>query len=261
MKIACIQMNMKFCAPDENFVKAEKLIDLCAEKNPDVIVLPEMWNTGFFPKDNPESLSDVNGEKTGRIIGALAKKHNVNIAAGSVSNVKDGGLYNTAFVFARNGECVAEYDKTHLFTPMHEDRYFKKGNKICAFSLDGIKCGIVICYDIRFPELIRSLAVDGLDVLFVVSQWPDVRIPHHETLVRARAIENQMFAVCCNSCSEAGETVYGGHSSVVGPWGDVLCSAGNGEETVFADCDISELKKIRENINVFSDRRPELYKL
>ena len=120
---------------------------------------------------------------------------------------------------------------------------------------------MIICYDVRFPELARTLAVGGLDFLFISAQWPNVRIPHLTTLVRARAIENQLFAVCCNSCGRAGETVYGGNSMIIDPWGEVLCQAGSEEETITAECDTSVLDGIRSTINVFRDRRPELYTL
>ena len=129
-------------------------------------------------------------------------------------NRKADGIYNTAFVFDRNGKEIGAYDKTHLFTPMAEDKYFQKGDHLTFFELDGVRCGIIICYDIRFPELVRSYAVKGLDMLFVVSQWPAVRIPHLLALTKARAIENQMFVVCCNSCGTAGSTVYGGQEYV-----------------------------------------------
>ena len=100
-----------------------------------------------------------------------------------------------------------------------------------------------------------------MDILFIVSQWPSVRIPHLRALTTARAIENQCFAVLCNSCGTAGKTVYGGTSSIVNPWGETLALAGTGEETVSADCDLSIVKNIRKTINVFRDRRPELYEL
>ena len=261
MKISCIQMDMEFCNPEENYKKAEKLIVDAMKNEPDVIVLPEMWNTGFFPHSNLENLSDKDGEKTKNVIGSLACRYNVNIVAGSVANVKNGKVYNTAYIFSRTGDCIAEYDKTHLFTPMHEDDAFQKGSHFCTFTLDGSKCGIIICYDVRFPELTRSMTVDGLDFLFVVAQWPNIRVPHLETLTRARAIENQMFVACCNSCGKAGETVYGGHSAIIDPWGEILCNTGGEEAIISAECDTSVLKNIRETINVFHDRRPELYKL
>ena len=261
MKVACLQMNMVLGVPDENYASAQRLIEEAMAQQPDVLILPETWNTGFFPKENLAELSDCDGRRTMEIIGKLAAQFKVNIVAGSVSNVRDNKIYNTAMVFDRAGRCVASYDKTHLFTPMGEDNYFTPGDHLCRFTLDGISCGMVICYDIRFPELTRSLTVQGLDVLFVVSQWPKVRTIHLRSLTTARAIENQMFVICCNSCGTAGETVYGGNSAVIDPWGETKALAGEHEEILFCECDMSVLDSIRSTIPVFRDRRTELYKI
>lgn len=258
MKVSCIQMNMKLSDPVRNFDRAEQLI-LKASEGSDVVVLPETWNAGFFPREDLARYADEDGRQVKERISALARKCSVNIVAGSVVNRKAGGIYNSAYIFDRNGTEIGEYDKTHLFTPMEEHRYFQKGDHLTAFELDGVRCGIIICYDIRFPELTRTYAVKGLDMLFVVSQWPRIRIPHLLALSKARAIENQMFVVCCNSCGTAGETVYGGNSSIHDPWGETLALAGSGEEILTADCDLSIVKGIRDSINVFRDRRPELY--
>lgn len=260
MKAACLQMDMALGRPDENFAHAARLIGDAMAEQPDVLVLPETWNTGFFPKEDLPALCDRDGERVKREIGALAAKHRVNIVAGSVSNVRDGQVYNTAMVFDRQGNLVASYDKTHLFTPMGEDAFYTPGDHLCRFTLDGIRCGLIICYDIRFPELTRSLTVPGLDVLFVVSQWPRVRTFHLRSLCTARAIENQMFLVCCNSCGTAGETVYGGSSSITDPWGETVALAGETEEILTAQCDMQILTNIRGSIPVFRDRRPQLYK-
>ena len=123
MKISCLQMNMKLGCPEENFAHAEQLICNAMKDNPDVLVLPETWNTGFFPKENLAELSCKDGDEVKSCIGGLAKQYGVNIVAGSVSNVRIGKVFNTAMVFDRDGECIAEYDKTHLFTPMGEHDY------------------------------------------------------------------------------------------------------------------------------------------
>ena len=259
MKVSCIQMNMKLACPEENFQHAVALAEQAMAEQPDVLVFPETWNTGFFPKENLESLCDQDGSQVKEVFGILAAKLNVNIVAGSVANYRDGKVFNTAYVFDREGECIAFYDKTHLFTPMGEDNYFTPGDHLCRFTLDGVSCGLIICYDVRFPELTRSLTVPGLDMLFVVSQWPKVRTFHLRSLTTARAIENQMFVVCCNSCGTAGETVYGGNSAVIDPWGETICLAGEKEQTITAECDLNILKNIRSTIPVFRDRRPELY--
>lgn len=259
MKVTCLQMDMKLGCPDENFAKAERMIRQAMSEQPDVLVLPETWNTGFFPKEELAALSDRDGQRVKAEIGALAKEYRVNIVAGSVSNLRDGKVYNTAMVFDRTGQCIASYDKTHLFTPMGEDDYFTPGDHLCRFQLDGVQCGIIICYDVRFPELTRSLTVPGLDVLFVVSQWPKVRTFHLRTLTTARAIENQMFVVCCNSCGTAGETVYGGNSAIIDPWGELLAAAGEQEQQLTVQCALETLTQIRNTIPVFRDRRPALY--
>ena len=261
MKISCLQMDMKLGSVDENFKHAKELIRNAAVDNPDVVILPETWNTGFFPHENLYELSCKNGDRVKTEIGGLAKELNVNIVAGSVSNVHDDRIYNTAFIFNRDGECVAEYDKTHLFTPMGEDEYYKYGESLCTFTLDGIQCGIIICYDLRFPELVRSLALSGINVLFVVSQWPKERIFHLHSLLTGRAIENQMFVVCCNSCGTAGETIYGGKSAIIDPLGNCVALANEKEEILVSDCDIQSAAQTRCRIPVFYDRRPELYKL
>ena len=261
MKVTCLQMNMALGKVEENFAHAQDLIRQAMKEQPDVLVLPETWNTGFFPKEGLQELCDRDGQLVKARIGALAKEFAVNIVAGSVSNMRNGKVYNTAMVFDRQGECIASYDKTHLFTPMGEDHYYTPGDHLCRFTLDGVSCGLIICYDVRFPELTRSLTVPGLDVLFMVSQWPNVRTFHLRSLTTARAIENQMFVVCCNSCGTAGETVYGGSSAMIDPWGETIALAGETEQLLSAKLDMSVIDKIRNSIHVFRDRRPELYQL
>ena len=252
-------MKMELGNPSENLLHAKQLICRSVKENPDVLVLPETWNTGFFPKTGLAELSSHNLAEVKEHIGGLAMKYNVNIVAGSVSNLRDGKIFNTAAVFDRKGACIAEYDKTHLFTPMGEDGFYTRGDHLCVFSLDGIKCGVIICYDLRFPELTRRLSLDGIEMLFVVSQWPEERIAHLRCLTAARAIENQIFVVNCNSCSSADGTVFGGTSAVIDPLGRTLALAGKKEEILSAECHMNLTKKIRDSIPVFRDRHPGLY--
>lgn len=261
MRVSCLQMNMKLGLPEDNFNHAQRLIGEAMKSQPDVLVLPETWNTGFFPRRNLAALCCRDGDEVKSRIGGLAGKYGVNIVAGSVSNVRDGQVFNTAMVFDREGKCIAQYDKTHLFTPMGEDKYYAAGNRLCRFTLDGVQCAVIICYDVRFPESVRTLSLPGLDMLFVVSQWPKARISHLRTLTAARAIENQMFVVCCNSCGTAGKTVFGGSSAVTDPFGKTLAQAGESEEIIVADCNGAVLSEIRSSLPVFRDRRPDVYKI
>lgn len=259
MKISCIQMDMRLGAVDENFARAEALVrETAAREHPDVVVLPETWSTGFFPADL-DACADRDGQRTKAVFSALARELGLHIVAGSVASRRADGFYNTAYVFDRSGRLAAEYDKTHGFTPSGEREAFQGGSRLCRFTLEGKRCGLIICYDIRFPELTRTMALEGLDLLFVPAQWPAKRTMHLETLARARAIENQMFLALCNSA--ASDTLCGGHSAIIDPWGEYLARAGEGETVITADADFSVIDSIRSSINVFRDRRPELYEI
>lgn len=252
---------MRLGEVDHNFAHAQALIRETVEKeHSDVVVLPETWSTGFFPADLAPCADD-NGRRTKETFSALAKELKVNIVCGSVAARKAGGFYNTAYVFDRQGNVIAEYDKTHLFTPSGEHHSFSPGTHTCNFPLEGKQCALIICYDIRFPELSRACALQGAELMFVVAQWPNQRMMHLETLARARAIENQMFLVLCNSVGTAGETRCGGRSAIIDPWGEYLALAGDGEEIITGEPDLSVIQSIRSSINIFRDRRPDLYQI
>lgn len=261
MKIACLQMDMQLGKPEENYRHATQMIADAMSDCPDVIVLPETWNTGFFPKSNLQAYCDADGRQTQELMRGLAQQHRVNIVAGSVSCLRGGNVYNTSYVFNRTGDCIATYDKTHLFSPMGENLAYKPGNSLCTFEMDGIACGLLICYDIRFPELVRTLALQGIQILFVVSQWPQERMQHLHSLLTARAIENQMIVVCCNSCGKTEDTVFGGGSMVLDAMGACIELAGDREIILQAEIEPTIIQTIRTSINVFRDRRPELYRL
>ena len=261
MKIACVQMNVLAGQPERNYVVAEALIRKAARKQPDVILLPETWNTGFAPQHLDPAQADEDGARTKRLCSALANELGNNLLAGSVTTRRGNECYNTAYGFNRTGELVCSYDKTHLFSPLDEDKAYQKGDSLARFSLDGVFCALITCYDLRFPELARSLALPGLDVLFVVSQWPRQRISHLETLAKARAIENQLFVAACNACGTAYETTFGGRSLVIDPLGKVIRQAGTRESILFAEMQLGMLAQVREAIPMFRNRRPELYSL
>ena len=153
MKIACAQMDVHLGDSAYNLPHALELIRRAAAEGADTVLLPETFNIGFFPKENLEELADRDGEIIKMVFGALAAELHINLVAGSAVTNRGGKIYNTAYVFDRDGACIASYDKTHLFTPMGEHDYFTPGSRLCTFTLDGVKCGLIICYDLRFPEL------------------------------------------------------------------------------------------------------------
>ena len=260
MNISCIQMDMALGKREENFLRARTLAEKAMEEKPDVLVFPELWDVGFFPREELLSLSLGEEERAKAFFGTLARQFNVNIVAGSIASRREGKVYNTALVFDRTGSCIARYDKSHLFSPMGENDWFAPGHRLCTFFLDAVPCGLLICYDLRFPEAARTLALSGMDVLFVVAQWPRERVSQMKTLLSARAVENQVYALCCNSCATAGDTVYGGNSCAFDPLGNCLSQAGEREEILPVSCDPGSLPALRKAIPVFGERRPEIYK-
>ncbi len=258
MKIAAVQMAPILGDVENNYQEARRWICRAAEENADIIVLPELWNTSFYP-ENVRELADEDGVRTKYFLSSLASRYQVNIVGGSAAVRRGQRIYNTTYVVDRTGSLVGTYDKAHLFTPGCEDAVFSAGNCVNTFMLDNVPMASVICYDVRFPEWVRAAALTGVQVLFVPAAWPDTRIDHWEILNRARAIENQMFVVAVNNCGIAGTMHFGGYSLIAGPWGDVLGRGDDKEGLVLADIDVQSIAGIRSSINVFRDRRPELY--
>lgn len=257
MKIGCIQLNVGFGKVDENYERAEKLIREAAAGGAEIIVLPEMWNTGYALEKLAE-LADENGERSKGFLSKLAKELAVHIVGGSVAVKREGEFFNTMYTYNKDGELVGEYSKVHLFRLMDEHLYLQAGNAMNRFNLDGLEAGGAICYDIRFPEWLRAQALDGAKVLFIPAQWPTPRIDHWKILLQARAIENQCFVIAVNRIARKVEN-FNGQSMVIGPWGEVLWTGAEDEELAIIDVDFSSVDEVRERIPVYEDRRPQLY--
>ncbi|MFB6363845.1 carbon-nitrogen family hydrolase [Paenibacillus elgii] len=258
--LALLQMDIAIGEPERNFAKLESLLHeaVAHDTKPDVIVFPEMWNTGYA-LDRIQELADHYGERTEALLSAFSRKHGVNIIGGSIAEKRDDGVYNTIFAYDRQGNRAGDYSKIHLFRLMDEEKFLQSGDRAGGLQLDGIPAGMMICYDIRFPELARKLALGGAQILFVPAEWPNPRLHHWRTLLMARAIENQMFVVSCNRVGVSGTTEFFGHSMVIDPWGEVLAEGGEAETIVRAAVDLSQVPAVRGKIPVFEDRRPSLY--
>lgn len=258
MKIALIQLNIAFGRPEKNKLRAEKMLREALESNPDVVVFPELWTTGY-DLENLQATADPDGSGIRKLAGKWAADNKINIVAGSTARKTDDGIYNTLSVFDRSGACIKEYSKVHLFRLMREHLFLKAGNSDGRFAIDGIPAAGFICYDIRFPEWIRKQVLLGAKVLFIPAEWPEPRLDHWRTLLTCRAIENQAFVVACNRSGSDPENTFAGHSMVISPWGEVIAEAGADEHVLTADIDLSAINDVRSRIPVFEDRRPELY--
>lgn len=259
MKVCTLQVDLIYKNEKKNQNKITELIRIAVERNkPDVFVLPEMWNVSFFP-DDLEKYADKNGEKTKQFLSDLAEKYHVNIVGGSVATYSDDQFYNTSYTFNREGELVHTYNKVHLFSSSNEHRIFKAGNKMGIFELDGVKVGVATCYDLRFVEWIRRMALEDIQILFVPAAWPHPRVHAWETLLCARAIENQFFVVGVNSVGTTDKLKFCGHSTIFNPLGENMASAREEEMLLWADLNLDSIADVRRKIDVYNDRRPELY--
>lgn len=259
MKISVLQMKIVIGDFTANALTLKRIVAEAMAAKPDVLLLPELWDIGFFPKPLADH-ADENGLRAKELLSSLAKKYSVNIVGGSIAEKCGDIIKNTCYIFDRTGKLIADYAKTHLFSPAKEHHLFTAGDKLTVFELDNVKCGVVICYDLRFPELCRKLALMGADVLFAPAEWPTVRRDHWRTVTKMRAIDNQYFVACANGNGAFANGIpLTGHSAIIDPWGNRLAEADETESVITAELDFAVLKKLRENFNIIADRRPELY--
>ncbi|MCG7406673.1 carbon-nitrogen family hydrolase [Paenibacillus sp. ACRRX] len=265
--ISVIQMDVKIGEPDRNYDEVIQKIEqaVSSDPKPDVIVLPEMWNTGYA-LERIHEIADENGERTRKLLQELSAMHQVHIVGGSVAIKENDRIKNVAYIYNKEGQLAGEYAKIHLFRLMDEHVYLDAGQQLGRFELDGVQCAVIICYDLRFPELSRSLALQGIEVLFVPAQWPHPRLHHWQTLLTARAIENQMYVIACNRMgssigADGNVTSFFGHSTVLDPWGETVAAAGEEDMIITAALSLSLVQEVRGRIPVFQDRKESLYQL
>ena len=261
MQIQLFQINVAIANSRQNEQKIATLFEQHLDDQTDVVVLPEMWNNGYaLPQ--LEKLADEDLAQSYGFIQKLAQNYQVDIVAGSVSNRKEGAVYNTAFAVNRRGEKIYEYDKIHLVPMLDEPDFLTCGESVpYPYSLsDGTSVSQIICYDLRFPELSRYPAARGAKVMFYVAQWPEVRLTHWRQLLQARAIENDMYVVGVNGSGHDGKTTYAGHSMVVDPNGEIIAEADENETVMTVTLDLQKVDTQRRAIPVFENMRPSVYR-
>jgi len=212
---------------------------------PGLVVLPELWATGFAWNGLPDLARETPG-----LLEFLAEESNRRglVLAGSlleeVETPEGKSFANTLFVVEGQG-VAGRYRKQQLFAPLKEDRYLIPGHDPAVIEAQGTVIGPLVCFDLRFPDIARSHATQGATVLAVSAQWPASRREHFQTLLRARAMENQLFVVAANSCGNVSGERFGGGSMVVSPQGDILARAGEGEDAQLVGVDAEALMQSR----------------
>lgn len=219
----------------------------------DLVLLPELWATGYFAFDDYAGTAQPLDGPLVRAMGAAAAAAGVVLHAGSmVERDAAGRLFNTSLLFDRDGALVHTYRKVHLFGyGSREQELLTPGEHVGAHG----QLALSTCYDLRFPELFRIQVDDGSQLFLVAAAWPLARLEHWQLLLRARALENQSFVLACNAAGRQGEVELAGRSAVVDPWGTVLAEAGAGPQTLTLDVDPDVATRARKEFPALADRR------
>ena len=215
-------------------------------------------------------LSPLDTSQSLKTVSRAARKNDVYLIAGSIPELLDGKIYNSSYIFDRDGGVVDVHRKMHLFDieipgeiSFKESETITAGNRVTVVETDLVNLGVAICYDMRFPELFRLMALKSADLMVVPGAFNMTTGPAHwETTVRARAIDNQVYVAAASPSMNTGLSyVAYGRSMVVDPWGKVLASAGADEEIIYATVDKSIINKVREELPLLKNRRTDIYEL
>ena len=267
MRVALVQMNSQ---DDKaaNLERVEGLVAQAAAWGPDLVVLPELWTYLGPRKRHAEVAEPIPGE-TSELLGRLASRYRFWLVGGSYLEAVEGvdRVYNTSIALSPDGDLVARYRKLHLFDIEVDGKTYEEsstvapGDEVVVMQLGRAAVGLSICYDLRFPELYRRLAARGARLVTVPSAFTmETGKDHWEVLLRARAIENQVYVLAAAQCGPHPPThVCYGHAMVVDPWGVVRARAGTQEGVVVADVDFAEQERVRQTLPALRHRREDLF--
>ena len=242
MKIAALQIDIAWENRRANFEKVSQLARQAAEQGADFLLLPEMFATGFT-MNTEVSAEPLNGETTA-FIRELARRNKMGVGGGLVLRRSSEKPQNCALFVDRDGEDLALYAKIHLFSYSQENEHHTPGEEPAPFRFEGIRCAGFICYDLRFPELFRAVCRDT-DAVFVIASWPAVRAEHWSTLLRARAIENQLYVIGVNRVGQGDNLRYNGGTAVIDPMGAVQMETWDEEAIVWAEITPETVQNVR----------------
>ena len=256
IRVAILQFASQDCFAQKNYETFNTLLKKL-KRRVDLIVLPEMWLSGFDLSWSTKLVQET--DRVLKDLQRIAQTKKTYIVGSNLE--KDGNAYyNTASLISPSGKILSKYRKTHLFKMGEEEKKFSHGNKIFITKTSIGNLGIAICYDIRFPELIRKMVLKGAEILIIPSAWPKKRIDHYLTLLKARAIENHCFVISANKVGKNSLGIrYGGNSVAFDPWGRVLGKLKESSGILEVELDLNELHRIRRSFPVLKDRREEVY--
>lgn len=254
MKVAMLQLAFNDQdAKDDRIARVENIID--EVKDADLVLLPEVWNIGYFAFEQYKAESEFIIGKTVRSLSDKARQHQMYIFAGSFIEREGDNLYNGTVLLNPKGEICGHYRKIHLFGIGSEERkVLSAGDKIIVADTEFGKFGLSICYDLRFPELHRQMAAMGAEIILSCAAWPYPRVENWLILNRARAIENQCYYLTCGCAGVSQGKGFIGRSMAVDPWGNVVASAGERETILQFEIDPQMVATARRELSFLRDR-------
>jgi omega-amidase len=249
MKVALFQYDPKWESRDFNM---HRLGNLASGMNthPDLMIFPELTLTGFTMRSK-RFAEPLDGPSAG-FYRDMAARYNAHLIGGLIEKRNDH-YYNSLMHFSPEGKLESVYRKIHPFSYSGENRFYHGGGEPVITRIGPARVGLSVCYDLRFPELFRSYGKAGTEMVINIANWPETRIVHWETLLKARAIENQAYVIGVNRVGSDKKNRYNGCSAVFHPFGEEVLMAENREGVFFADLDLTEVERVRKTYPFLAD--------
>ena len=269
LRVACVQLHSTEVKAD-NLEKAERLVARAAATGADAVLLPEKWNAIGSVETLRANAEPLDGGETVEAMSGWARRHGVTLVGGSITEHREGHekLSNTCLVFDADGEIVATYRKIHMFDVevgghvYRESEAEEPGDETVSCEIEGWNVGLTVCYDLRFPELYRILALAGAELVTLPAAFTMYTGKDHwELLVRARAVENQCYVAAANEWGvHQGNKASYGRSMIVDPWGVVLAVAPDEDTVISAELDRARMEHVRRTLPSLANRQPAAYR-
>jgi len=250
-RLSLLQYQIDPNEPERNLDIVRNAVRSASEQKSNLLILPELFLHGYNyrqfgslkPYFAPEIIPQVQD---------IARSNSISLA-GTFVEKSDDKLSNTFIYIDERGSIRHSYRKVHLFKPLGENQYFTPGHEIQPFNTQFGCFGAAICYDLRFPEIFHTLTKKGCQLIIICAEWPTERLDHWRILLRARAIENQVFIAAVNCCGTTIRTSFGGNSMFINPWGDVLFSSQECDGLSTVSFDLEDVPRIRAQFPIFED--------
>ena len=269
LRVACVQLNSSNVKA-ENLEKAERLVARASATGADIVLLPEKWNAIGSAETLRANAEPLEGGETVEAMSGWARRHGITLVGGSITERREGRekLSNTCLVFDPSGDVVGVYRKIHMFDVevgghvYRESEAEEPGEETLICEAEGWRLGLSVCYDLRFPELYRILALEGAELITVPAAFTlYTGKDHWELLLRARAVENQCYVAAANEWGEheGGKASYG-RSMIVDPWGVVVAQAADEDTVIAAELDKAHMERVRRSLPSLANRQPAAYR-